>query len=145
MSTQSGSRERVILYSVIAVLFVALTVVATLAWRDVKQTREAGQKADRLVAALGEAGSAVPSRERIVRVLGDDGGPVCADPSGALNRAAYLTGLSNGAGGPGTRPVIADSKLVQGELAVIAIYCPDELSEFTEFVDGLRTEDLSGE
>ena len=149
MSTQEhawGRRERWILYSVIAVLLVALAVIAMAAWRGAKQTREAEQKADRLVAAFGEAGaSSVPSRERIVRVLGTDGGPVCADPTGALNRAAYLTGLSNGAGGPGARPVIADSKLVHAELAVIAIYCPDKLSEFEEFVDDLRTADLSGE
>jgi hypothetical protein len=132
-------RERVILYSVVVVLLVILMVVAVVAWRGAKQTREAEQKADQLTTALDEIGSHVPNRDQIVRVLGTDGGPVCADPTGALNRAAYLAGLTNGAGGPGSRPVIADSKVVQGELAVITVYCPDKLSDFTEFVDELRT------
>jgi len=132
-------RERVILYSVVVVLLVILMVVAVVAWRGAKQTREAEQKADRLASALDEIGSHVPNRDQLVRVLGTDGGPVCADPTGALSRAAYLTGLTNGAGGPGTRPIIADSKVVKGELAVITVYCPDKLSDFTEFVDQLRT------
>jgi hypothetical protein len=78
-------------------------------------------------------------------VLGNDGGPVCADPASALQRAAASGQLSNGAGGPGTRPIIADRRIVEGELAIIAIYCPDQLSEFEEFVDDLRTADLTPE
>lgn len=140
-----GRRERVILYSVIAVLVVVLVVVAVATWRTGKATRAAEDKADRLGAALAELGARVPARDQLVRVLGNDGGPVCADPSSALQRAASLAGLSNGAGGPGTRPVIADSKVVEGQLAIIAIYCPDQLSEFEEFVDDLRTADLTPE
>lgn len=138
-------RERVILYSVVSVLLVILAVVSVVAWRGARETRAAQEKADRLVLALDELGTRVPSRDQIVRVLGDDGGPVCADPAAALNRAAYLTGMTNGAGGPGTRPVIADSGLVKGELAVITIYCPDRLSEFEEFVADLRTAELTDE
>ena len=141
----TARRERVILYSVIGVLVVVLAVAATVAWRGAKESREAEEKAGRLTAALVEIGARSPSQERIVRVLGTDGGPVCADPNGALSRATSLTQMSNGAGGPGTRPIIADSKLVQGELAVIAIYCPDKLSDFEQFVDDLRTADLTGE
>ncbi len=135
----TGKRERIILYGVIGVLLVVVAAIGVASWRGVQETRAAQEKADRLMAALGEIGAHVPDRDQIVRVLGTDGGRVCADPSGALNRAAQLGGLSNGAGGPGSRPVIADSLVVQGELAIIAIYCPGELSEFQEFVDGLRT------
>lgn len=140
-----GRREHVILYGVVAVLLVVVMVAGVAAWRRGEQTREAEQKADRLVAALEELSARTPDREQIVRVLGTDGGPVCADPTGALNRAVRLAEMSNGAGGPGTRPVIADSKVVQGELAIIAVYCPDRLSDFEEFVDDLRTAELTGD
>lgn len=142
---EPGRRERVILYGVIAVLTVVLMVVAVATWRTEKSDRAAEEKADRLGAALAELGARVPDRDQIVGVLGNDGGPVCADPTSALQRAASLGQLSNGAGGPGTRPVIADSTVVEGELAIIAIYCPDQLSEFEEFVDDLRTADLTPE
>jgi hypothetical protein len=139
-------RQRMILYGVIAALIAVLMVVGVAGWRTEKATRAAEEKADRLVAALAELGATrVPNRDQIVRVLGGDGGPVCADPTNALRRAASLAQLSNGAGGPGTRPVIADGKVVKGELAIIAIYCPDKLSEFQDFVDGLRTTDLAPE
>ncbi|GAB1515263.1 hypothetical protein [Actinophytocola sp. KF-1] len=141
----TGKRERIILYSVVGALLVVLAAVGVVTWRGARETRDAQAKADRLVAALVELGATAPDRDQVVRVLGTDGGRVCADPSGALNRAAQLGGMTNGAGGPGTRPVLADSELVQGELAIIAIYCPGELSEFQEFVDDLRTAELTDE
>ena len=141
----NSRRERVILYGVIAALLAILMVIGVATWRTEKATRAAEEKADRLIAAFEELGTRVPSRDQIVKVLGDDGGPVCADPNNALRRAAYLAQLSNGAGGPGSRPVIADSKVTKGELAIIAIYCPDKLSDFEEFVDDLRTTDLTPE
>ena len=51
-----------------------------------------------------------------MRVLGDDGGATCADPNEALSRATLLAQLTNGAAGPGIRPVIADSRVVKGQL-----------------------------
>ncbi|MBN6040581.1 hypothetical protein [Amycolatopsis sp. 195334CR] len=130
---------RIVLYTVVAALTVALMALAVAAWRAGKANRAAEDKADRLIAALTELGTAVPERDQVVRLLGDDGGPVCADPVGAAQRAASLGMLSNGAGGPGSRPVLAGDKLAAGQLAVIAIYCPDRLSEFEDYVDGLRT------
>lgn len=79
-----------------------------------------------------------------MRVLGDDGGAVCADPNAALSRATLLAQLANGSGGPGTRPVIADSRVVQGELMVIKVYCPEELQDFQEFVDNLNLSSSTG-
>ncbi|MGA6161406.1 hypothetical protein [Amycolatopsis magusensis] len=140
-----GRRQRAILYNVVALLSVLLAIAAVTTWRAGKADREAEDKADRLSAALAELGAPVPERDRIVRLLGNDGGPVCADPASALHRAASLGQLSNGAGGPGTRPVIADSRILEGELAIVTIYCPDQLAEFEEFVDDLRTADLTPE
>ncbi len=79
-----------------------------------------------------------------MRLLGDDGGFVCQDPNSALGKAALLAGLTNGAGGPGVRATLAESRAVQGELLIMKVYCPDELADFQEFVDGLKLETSGG-
>ena len=44
--------------------------------------------------------------------------------------------------GSGQRPVIADNKVVQGQLLAIMTYCPDELQQFTDFVNSLKYADV---
>ncbi len=80
-----------------------------------------------------------------MRVLGDDGGATCTDPNESLTKAILLSQLANGAAGPGARPVIADSRVVQGQLLIIQVYCPDELEDFQKFVDDLKTDDVLGD
>ena len=80
----------------------------------------------------------------VPRVLGDDGGATCEDPNDALSRSVLLAQLSNGASGPGARPVIADSRVFRGQLLIIEIYCPDELDEFQAYVEDLKTDDVAG-
>lgn len=75
-------------------------------------------------------------------MLGDDGGAVCADPNSALKKAILYGQLTNGAAGPGIRPVIADHRVVKGELLIIGIYCPDELPEFTKTAEDLKLDDV---
>jgi hypothetical protein len=55
-----------------------------------------------------------------------------------------LAMLANGAGGPGARPVIADSRAVQGKLLVIKVYCPEEAEAFQNFVTNLKTAKVAG-
>ena len=141
--SQTG-RERGILYIVAAVLVGVLMVIALFTFSSARSTREAEEKADELIAAIEEAGATAPSRDQIVRVLGDDGGATCTDPNESLTRAVLLSQLVNGAGGPGARPVIADSRVVRGQLLIIEIYCPEELEEFREFVEDLETDDVAG-
>jgi hypothetical protein len=44
------------------------------------------------------------------------------------------------------RPVIADNKVVQGELLIIEVYCPEELDEFQKLVNDLNLNDeVAGE
>ena len=74
-------------------------------------------------------------------VLGSDGGAICKNPSSALRQALLFT---NGAAGPGIRPVIVDSKIFKGELLVIQIYCPDELPRFQQMVERLKTAGVAG-
>lgn len=147
MTTMLGSstrRQRFILYIIIAVAVVVLMVAGLIVYRSAKSTPEARAKADQLIAVLQKAGVRTPSRNQIVRVLGEDGGPVCANPAKALNKAILLAQLANGAGGPGTRPVIADSRILKGELLVIQIYCPGQLSAFQQLVSQLKSANVTG-
>lgn len=141
--TQS-KRERSTLYIAVAVVIGLLMVIGLIFYRSAEATREAEQKADELIAALEDAGATAPDRDQIVRVLGDDGGATCADPNDSLSRAILLSQLANGATGPGARPVIADSRVVKGQLLIIEIYCPDELEDFKQFVDDFKTDDVAG-
>jgi hypothetical protein len=108
-------------------------------FRSARETQQSLEKADQLIAEINAAGRPAPSREQIARVLGDDGGAVCANPNEALSRATFQGQLTNGATGPGMRPVIAPAQAARGELAIIKIYCPEELAEFQQYVDQLQT------
>jgi hypothetical protein len=141
---RQDTSERRALYIVVAFVVVLLMVGGLIAFRSARSSAEAQQKADQLISELQAMGAPTPRKEAIVRVLGKDGGAVCADPNGALSRATLLAQLANGASGPGSRPVIANSRVVQGELAVIKVYCPDELAEFQKFVDSLNLESSGG-
>ena len=138
-------RERLIIYVLAGALVLILMVLGMVAWREAKTDQEAQGKADQLIAALAAADAPIPSREQIIRVLGTDGGATCTNPNESLVKAAMQAQLSNGAGGPGARPVIADSKAVRGGMLVVSIYCPDQLTEFQKFVDDLKSADLTGE
>jgi Tfp pilus assembly protein FimT len=113
------------------------------AFSSARETRRAQDKADELIAALQDAGARTPDQDQVVRVLGDDGGATCANPNKALSRATLFSLLTNGATGPGARPVIADSRVVQGQLLIMQTYCPEELEEFQKFVDDLKTDDVA--
>jgi hypothetical protein len=142
VETQSP-RERGWVYITACVLLVALVIGGLIAFTGAVQTAQAQEKADELVAALEQAGAPTPDRDRIIRVLGDDGGATCHDPNSALKRSTMFSMLTNGAAGPGIRPVIADSRAVRGQLLIIQVYCPEELEDFQQLVDDLRTDDLT--
>lgn len=147
MSTHQESstkRSRSVVYIVAMVLLVVFAVVALLNFKSARETQQSLAKADQLIATIEGAGGTAPSREQIARVLGDDGGAVCANPNDALSRATFLSQLANGATGPGYRPVIANARIAVGELAIIKVYCPDQLAEFQEFIDDLKTSNTGG-
>ena len=148
MSTVSESqskRERSWVYIAAWVILAALVIGGLLAFRSVRTTAQAEDKANQLIAALEDAGARTPDRDQIVRVLGDDGGATCADPGDALSRGILFSQLTNGATGPGTRPVIVDSRVFQGQLLIVEIYCPDELDDFKAYVDDLKTDDVASD
>jgi type II secretory pathway pseudopilin PulG len=140
----STKRGRSVIYIVSMILLVIFAVVALLNFRSARETQQSLAKADQLIAEINAAGGTAPSREQIARVLGDDGGAVCANPNDALSRATFHSQLTNGATGPGNRPVIANDRIAKGELAIIKIYCPDKLADFQQFIDGLNTYNSGG-
>jgi len=146
MSNQSDGasrRERTYIYWVAAGLLVVMAAIALISYRGAKESQAASAKADELLAVFQKAGvRELPSKDQIVGVLGDDGGSVCQDPSNSLRKATLFSMIANGAAGPGMRPVITDSRLVRGQLAVIGVYCPDELPDVQAFVDDLKTDSV---
>jgi hypothetical protein len=137
-----AANTRRITYILVGGVILVLLIVALVAFNSNKETEAANQKADQLIATLEQAGLATPDKDQIVRVLGDDGGTVCADPQLALKKSIMYGLATNGAAGPGLRPVIGDNRLVQAGLAVIKTYCPDELPDFPQTAEQFKTADL---
>jgi Tfp pilus assembly protein FimT len=141
--TQS-TRERSWIFITALVLLGVVTLAGVLAFSRGVNDAQAQNKANELINALTEVGARTPDVDQVARVLGDDGGATCENPNEALSRSVLLAQLTNGATGPGQRPVIADSRVFQGQLLIIEIYCPDELDDFKEYVDDLKTDDVAG-
>ncbi|MEV7647880.1 hypothetical protein [Arthrobacter sp. NPDC089319] len=142
VTEQQSPRQRSVIYVVVTVVLVILAVWAVVAFSAARESQRAEEKATELVQVLKDAGAtAAPAPEVVARVLGDDGGSVCANPNRALSRSTLYALLTNGASGPGIRPVLVDNALFRGQLAIIKVYCPDELKEFQQFVDSLETTD----
>ncbi|MEU7901614.1 hypothetical protein [Actinoplanes sp. NPDC049118] len=143
MKVSVAHKSHLTIYLIFGVAFLLLAGTAMLTFSGAHQSREADAKADQLIAELTAAGAHAPSQEQIVRVLGDDGGAVCANAGEALSRGVLNSQITNGAAGPGQRPVIADSRIVQGQLLIMKIYCPDQLAAFQEIVNDLEFDDVA--
>ena len=141
--TDGSEPGNTFIYWVAGGLAVVLVVIGLISYRGEKEDQVAQQKADQFLALLQKAGvEELPSQEQVARVLGDDGGSVCQDPGNSLRQATLNSMIMNGAAGPGMRPVITDRHLVSGQLAVIAVYCPEELDGFRDYVDDLKYGDV---
>ncbi|MFJ1758408.1 hypothetical protein [Kitasatospora sp. NPDC088134] len=140
MSTRMASQHKWIYVGAIVVL-VGMAVVGLLSFTQQHATNEAYRKADELIGKLQATGYPAPDRGQIARTLGTDGGAVCADPGSALNRALQRVQLSNGAGGPGQRPVIANARTIAAGSVVLSVYCPDRLADYQETIKDYKTGD----
>ena len=137
--TQS-SRERSVISIVAITVLVVVAVIATIMFVGARREARDLDKAQQLLDSFADAGISVSfTPEQVAQVLGDDGGATCADPNSALARSTLLASLSTAAAGPGTRPSIVESRLLQGQLLIIQTYCPDEAEEIQKFVDSLDT------
>ena len=140
LETQTDE-ERRYLYTGVAVVFAVLVAVGLFTLKAGATTQAAQDKAAQLTTELESAGVPAPASEVLVRMFGDDGGAVCADPNSALTRATMLSLMTTGTGGVGQRPIIAAGRVVQGEQLILKVYCPDELADFQDFVNDLKLDD----
>jgi hypothetical protein len=143
---EASERERRWTYWVALGLLGVLTLIALFTFSAARDTKQSQDKAEEFIAALEAEGLTAPSEDQIVNVLGDDGGALCEDPGSALRQSITNAQLSNGATGPGMRPVLADAaRLLKGELIAIQVYCPEELEDFQQYVDDLKSENVTEE
>ncbi|MBF6134099.1 hypothetical protein IU501_13975 [Nocardia otitidiscaviarum] len=136
-----SARGRRLVYLVVAAVLVAVAVAGMIVFEQIRDDDAATAKAERLHARLLAAGLAAPDPRVIADSLGADGGLVCQDPSSPLVKARYQAAVSNGATGPGARPVIADRDLLAATALAIETYCPDRLAVYLEETGTLRTGD----
>lgn len=135
-------KHRRVTYIVVAAAAVVLLVVGLLMYGHADRNAQANEKADQLIALFQAQDLPVPDRDQIIRTLGDDGGAMCDDPGNALKKAIRDGLGSNGAAGPGQRPVSIAERTVEGEKLALSVYCPDQLPEFQTYTNGLDLDDV---
>lgn len=122
---------------------VILLVIGLITFNGHKQDQAAQQKAQQLSGELAAAGLRVPvEQSTITEALGADGGAICENPASALGKATLFAQLTNGADFVGIRPIIVDSRVVQGEELVLKVYCPDKLQKYQETIAHLEYENI---
>ncbi|MFE2019679.1 hypothetical protein ACFW9O_16750 [Streptomyces sp. NPDC059499] len=141
MSTGTKSSQDRWIYIGAIVILVALVVVGLITYGSLRATNQSTRKANQLADELEQAGYPRPDIDQVARTLGTDGGHVCEDPASALKTALWKINLSNGATGPGQRPVIADRRAVEAGAIILGVYCPDKLEKVRDRIDELKTDD----
>jgi hypothetical protein len=133
------------MYWIVGAVAVVLAIIGLVTYNGQKQTAEANAKAQELTQAFQQAGITVPADlDIITRSLGTDGGAVCDNPASALGRALLFQELYNGADFVGRRPVIADTNVLKGELAILNVYCPEKVQQFRDKTQDLKLDDTIG-
>ncbi len=133
------------LYFVLAGVFVAVTAVADIAYYQHRVDQQDRDKATELQARFAAAGLPLPlDPDDIARMFRTDGGAVCADPDGALQQARWQQGMSNGAAGPGQRPIISDRDIALADTLIIDTYCPSKLADFRSKIGKFTFDDTAG-
>jgi hypothetical protein len=128
------------LYWTLGAIAVILAIIGLFTYNGGPENRQAERKAQELTQKFEQAGLPVPAeQDMLVRLLGDDGGAVCANPLNALGKANLLDQLTNGAN-VGRRPVIIDRRVLQGELLILQTYCPDKAQDYQDKIDDLKTD-----
>jgi len=126
------------LYILVGAVVTGLAIWGVIAYRGHKDTKAANSKAQQLQDEFEAARlPTYPDTDEVGRTLGTDGGAVCDTPE-TLGKSFVTLQLSNGAGGPGQRPVRVAAQTLKGELLIIKTYCPEKLSEFQKFADNFN-------
>jgi hypothetical protein len=80
----------------------------------------------------------------VITCVDRDGGAGCANPDSALQQARWQQGMSNGADGPGQRPIISDRDIALADTLIIDTYCPNKLPDFKSKIDKFKFDDIAG-
>lgn len=134
---ETRSEERAI-YVGVGLIVVVVLIVGLATYRYARATELAKSKADELIVALEEQGMSAPSPDMAIRTLGEDGGAICATADDDHALARFALSLAPAAGGPGARPIVVDEDLLQGEVLVVQIYCPEKMLKVQEFLADFR-------
>ncbi|MFF0816192.1 hypothetical protein ACFYVR_13735 [Rhodococcus sp. NPDC003318] len=122
-------------------LLAVLLLIMVLSWDYNRDNAVARDKANELIAAYEEAGLPTPaSADQVARVLGDDGGNVCATAGSRQQLGELKTRMAVG-GEFYQRPVLVPRNTLEGLRLIVEVYCPENLSVVSEFVDGLEYSD----
>ncbi|MEU9129409.1 hypothetical protein AB0D08_15115 [Kitasatospora sp. NPDC048540] len=138
--TRFASEHRWIYVGAIVVL-VGMLITGILVYTQQHHNIQANKKAQELSGQLEAAGYRVPDQDQIVSTLGTSGGAVCASLGSVLKNALWLQNISNGAAGPGQRPVIGDRRAIEVEALILGVYCPDELVKYQDKLEEIKTSD----
>jgi hypothetical protein len=141
--TAEQTLRRRIINIVVVVVLVLIVVIGLLTFDRNKRDAQSGALAEQLHGRLAAAGLPAPDADVIRDSLGRDGGLICQDPSSPLIKARYRSAISNGASGPGSRPVIADREAITATELAIETYCPDNLPAYLRQVDTLKLGDTT--
>jgi hypothetical protein len=140
--TDHNPRQRWIIYTAVSLVALILLAIMIPLYHGHHQTKSAQDKAQQLSAAIEKAGYPAPDVDALAGVLGTDGGAVCAATPEGLTKAVLQGQISNGATGPGMRPVITSKQAVAGQRLIIQIYCPERLDEYDLLVESLNFADV---
>ena len=132
----SDARHRTVVLT-IALVLIVLAVVGVSTFKQGKNDHLARTRANRVIHLFAVHHLPVPvDHATLVDVLGNNGGPVCANPSGALTKALQDEQLTNGAATVGVRPIRGARLVVAGEELVLQVYCPQKLAAYLDYVNG---------
>lgn len=140
---QEEEHSNRLVYVTVGVVVAIVLVVSLIAFSRAEDNTTARGKAEQLQRSLRRAGLPAPADITVlVRAFGDDGGAVCQSTGSDLAKATLDQQLSNGAAGPGLRPVTVDATILRGELIVLRTYCPEKADDFLKDVVEYKLDDV---
>ena len=123
-----------LLHAIVGLVVVGLVVVGLVAYQQATDNSVAQQKATQLEQAFKDGGLPVPaSLDVITTSLGTDGGAVCRTSGYDLTSAILDQQITAGGGGVAARPLPIDRSVIDGELAIVTVYCPSRAAAFLAY------------
>jgi hypothetical protein len=137
------SHDHRLLYGLVGLVVVVLLVVGLVSYQQAENDKDAKRKAAQLQQLFTQIGvREAPSTKVLARSLGTNGGAVCKTSGDDLPQAILDQQLSAGGGGVGARPIIVDKDVLNSQLAIISVYCPDRAAAFKDYFRDYKLDDV---